>query len=147
LAEVRDQVRQRLVAQRSADLARTTGAKQLDAWKSGADAAGLSAALVVSRDNAQGLSGPVLNAALSADPKQLPAWVGVDLGEQGYAVVKVDKVLPRQPRDGQAKMQEVQQYSQWWSSAESSAYYDTLKERFKVRIKVPAPKPVVAPAR
>ncbi|MDO9201822.1 MAG: SurA N-terminal domain-containing protein, partial [Hydrogenophaga sp.] len=54
LAEVRDQVRQRLVAQRSADLARTTGAKQLDAWKSGADAAGLSAALVVSRDNAQG---------------------------------------------------------------------------------------------
>ncbi|MDP3373950.1 MAG: SurA N-terminal domain-containing protein [Hydrogenophaga sp.] len=147
LAEVRDQVRQRLVAQRSADLARTTGAKQLDAWKSGADAAGLSAALVVSRDNAQGLSGPMLNAALSADPKQLPAWVGVDLGEQGYAVVKVDKVLPRQPRDGQAKMQEVQQYSQWWSSAESSAYYDTLKERFKVRIKVPAPKPVVAPAR
>ncbi|MDP2218581.1 MAG: SurA N-terminal domain-containing protein [Hydrogenophaga sp.] len=147
LAEVRDQVRQRLVAQRSADLARTTGAKQLDAWKNGADAAGLSAALVVSRDNAQGLSGPMLNAALSADPKQLPAWVGVDLGEQGYAVVKVDKVLPRQPRDGQAKMQEVQQYSQWWSSAESSAYYDTLKERFKVRIKVPAPKPVVAPAR
>ncbi|MDO9571124.1 MAG: SurA N-terminal domain-containing protein [Hydrogenophaga sp.] len=147
LAEVREQVRQRLVAQRSADLARTTGAKQLDAWKSGADAAGLSAALVVSRDNAQGLSGPMLNAALSADPKQLPAWVGVDLGEQGYAVVKVDKVLPRQPRDGQAKMQEVQQYSQWWSSAESSAYYDTLKERFKVRIKVPAPKPVVAPAR
>jgi len=147
LAEVRDQVRQRLVAQRSADLARTTGAKQLDAWKSGADAAGLSAALVVSRDNAQGLSGPMLNAVLSADPKQLPAWVGVDLGEQGYAVVKVDKVLPRQPRDGQAKMQEVQQYSQWWSSAESSAYYDTLKERFKVRIKVPAPKPVVAPAR
>ncbi|MDP3926243.1 MAG: SurA N-terminal domain-containing protein [Hydrogenophaga sp.] len=147
LAEVRDQVRQRLVAQRSADLARTTGAKQLDAWKNGADAAGLSAALVVSRDNAQGLSGPMLNAALSADPKQLPAWVGVDLGEQGYAVVKVDKVLPRQPRDGQAKMQEVQQYGQWWSSAESSAYYDTLKERFKVRIKVPAPKPVVAPAR
>ena len=144
LVEVRDQVRQRLVVQRSAELARTTGAKQLEAWKGGADVAGLSSALVVSRDNAQNLSGPLLNAALSADPKQLPAWVGVDLGEQGYAVVKVDKVLPRQPREGQAKMQEVQQYSQWWSSAESSAYYDTLKERFKVRIKVPAPKPVVA---
>ena len=90
---------------------------------------------------------PVLKAALSVDPKQLPAWVGVGLGEQGYAVVKVDKVLPRQPREGQAKMQEVQQYSQWWSSAESLAYYDTLKERFKVRIKVPAPKSVaVGPA-
>jgi peptidyl-prolyl cis-trans isomerase D len=147
LAEVSEGVRQRLLAQRSAELARETGAKQLEAWKTGTDAAGLSAALVVSRDNAQGLAGPVLNAALSADPKQLPAWVGVGLGEQGYAVVKVDKVLPRQPRDAQALLQETEQYSQWWSSAESLAYYDTLKERFKVQIKVPAPKPAEAPAR
>ena len=147
LAEVSEGVRQRLLAQRSAELARETGAKQLEAWKTGTDAAGLSAALVVSRDNAQGLAGPVLNAALSADPKQLPAWVGVGLGEQGYAVVKVDKVLPRQPRDAQALVQETEQYSQWWSSAESLAYYDTLKERFKVQIKVPAPKPAEAPAR
>ena len=146
LVEVREQVRQRLIAQRSAELARATGAKQLEAWKGGADAAGLSAALVVSRDNAQDLGGPVLNAALSADPKQLPAWVGVDLDGQGFAVVKVDKVLPRQPRDGQSKKQEVQQYNQWWSSAESLAYYDTLKERFKVRIKVPVPKSAVASA-
>ena len=147
LAEVSEGVRQRLLAQRSAELARETGAKQLEAWKTGTDAAGLSAALVVSRDNAQGLAGPVLNAALSADPKQLPAWVGVGLGEQGYAVVKVDKVLPRQPRDAQALVQETEQYSQWWSSAESLAYYDTLKERFKVQIKVPAPSPAEAPAR
>ena len=147
LTEVSEGVRQRLLAQRSAELARETGAKQLEAWKTGTDAAGLSAALVVSRDNAQGLAGPVLNAALSADPKQLPAWVGVGLGEQGYAVVKVDKVLPRQPRDAQALVQETEQYSQWWSSAESLAYYDTLKERFKVQIKVPAPKPAEAPAR
>jgi peptidyl-prolyl cis-trans isomerase D len=147
LAEVSEGVRQRLLAQRSAELARETGAKQLEAWKTGADAAGLSTALVVSRDNAQGLAGPVLNAALSADPKQLPAWVGVGLGEQGYAVVKVDKVLPRQPRDAQALVQETEQYSQWWSSAESLAYYDTLKERFKVQIKVPVPKPAGTPAR
>ena len=147
LAEVSEGVRQRLLAQRSAELARETGSKQLEAWKTGTDAAGLSAALVVSRDNAQGLAGPVLNAALSADPKQLPAWVGVGLGEQGYAVVKVDKVLPRQPRDAQALVQETEQYSQWWSSAESLAYYDTLKERFKVQIKVPAPKLAEAPAR
>ena len=144
LAEVKEQVRQRLLAQRAASLARETGAKQLEAWKAGAQASSLSAALVVSRDKPQGLNGQVLSAALSADPKQLPVWVGVSLGDQGYAVVKVDKVLPRQPLDAQAMAQEVQQYSQWWSSAESLAYYETLKERFKVRIKVPAPKPAVA---
>jgi len=145
LAEVREQVRQRLLVQRSAQLARENGTKQMDAWKTGAEAEGLSTALVVSRDNAQGMPGPILNAALSADPKQLPAWVGVDLEEQGFAVVKVDKVLPRQLRDAQAMAQEVQQYSQWWSSAESQAYYEALKERFKVQVKVPAP--AVATAR
>jgi peptidyl-prolyl cis-trans isomerase D len=147
LAEVAEQVRQRLLVQRAAELARAAGTKQLQAWKSGADTAGLSATQVLSRDQAQNIGTAVLNAALSADPKQLPAWVGVDLGQQGYAVVKVEKVLPRQAREAQAKAQEVQQYNQWWSSAESLAYYDTLKERFKVRIKVPAPAPQTASAR
>lgn len=139
LAEVRDQVRTRLVAQRSAELAREEGSKKLAAWKAGGDVAGMPAPVTVARDSAQGLSQPVLNAALSADPKKLPTWVGVDLGGQGYAVVRVDKVLPREPRDAQVQAQEVQQYGQWWSSAEGQAYYDTLKERFKVKIQVPEP--------
>ena len=146
LAEVREQVRARLVAQRSAELARAEGEKQLQAWQGGAAATGLANAVVVSRENAQGLAQPVLNAALRADPKQLPGWVGVDLADQGYAVVKVEKVLPRDKRDAQALAQEVQQYSQWWSSAENEAYVETLKERYKVRILVPEPVAAPAPA-
>ncbi len=140
LAEVREQVRQRLVAQRSAELAREEGAKQLAAWKAGSDAGALGAAVTIARDNPQGLPQPVLAAAMSAPAKTLPAWVGVSLGEQGYAVVRVDKVLPRTPRDGLGQAQEIQQYGQWWASAEGQAYYDTLKERFKVRLLVPEPK-------
>jgi peptidyl-prolyl cis-trans isomerase D len=141
LADVREQVRARLVAQRSAELAREEGAKKMEALKAGGDASGMASALTVSRDKAEGLEQPVLNAALSADPKKLPAWVGVDLREQGYAVVRVDKVLPRETRDARAQAQEVQQYSQWWSSAEGQAFYDTLQTRFKVKILVPEPKP------
>ena len=147
LAEVRDQVRARLVATRAAELARAEGEKQLQAWKSGTDAKGLGSAVVVSRESAQGLAQPVLIAALSADPKNLPAWVGVNLAEQGYAVVKVEKVLPRDVRPSQALSQEVQQYSQWWASAENEAYVATLKERFKARILVPEPSPVAAVTR
>ena len=147
LAEVRDRVRALLVAQRSAELAKSEGMKQLDAWKAGGEATGLAAALTVSRDKAQGLAQPVLNAALSADPRALPAWVGVDLGDQGYAVVKVEKVLPRETRDAPVLAQEVQQYSQWWASAESQAYYEALKERFKVRMLVPEPAAAPAAAR
>jgi peptidyl-prolyl cis-trans isomerase D len=147
LAEVRDQVRARLVATRAAELARAEGEKQLQAWKSGTDAKGLGSAVVVSRESAQGLAQPVLIAALSADPKNQPAWVGVNLAEQGYAVVKVEKVLPRDVRPAQALSQEVQQYSQWWASAENEAYVATLKERFKARILVPEPSPVAAVTR
>jgi peptidyl-prolyl cis-trans isomerase D len=147
LAEVRDQVRTRLVATRSAELARAEGEKQLQAWKSGTDAKGLGNAVVVSRENPQGLAQPVLIAALSADPKNLPAWVGVNLADQGYTVVKVDKVLPRDVRPAQALSQEVQQYSQWWASAENEAYVAALKERFKARILVPEPAPVAAVTR
>lgn len=147
LAEVREQVRKSLVSQRSAELARAEGEKQLQAAKSGADVKALGSAVVLSRENPQGLAQPVLLAALSADAQNLPAWVGVNLADQGYAVVKVEKVLPRDVRDAKALAQEVQQYSQWWASAENEAYVEALKERFKVRILVPEPVASTAPVR
>jgi len=139
LAEVSQSVRERLVSQRAAELAREEGEKMLAAWKAGGDTAGLAAAVTISRDDPKGVLPQVLTSALSADPKALPAWVGVSLGEQGHAVVRVDKVLPREPGDEQRLAQEVQQYTQWWSAAEGQAYYDMLRERFKVRILVPEP--------
>lgn len=140
LAEVREAVKARLVAQRAAEMARQAGEQQLKAWQGGASAASMPQAVTVSRDAAQGLAQPVLAAALSARAQTLPAWVGVDLGEEGYAVVRVDKVLPRAPRDSQATVLEARQYGQWWASAEGLAYYESLKERFKVKVLVPEPK-------
>ena len=140
LADVREEVRARLVAQRATQMAQDEGTSKLAAWQSAPDDATLPAAVVVSREKAQGLPAAVLNAALSADPTQLPAWKGVSLGGQGYAVVKVEKVLPRATRDDKSLQQEAQQYGQWWAGAEGQAYYKALKERFKVRIEVPAPR-------
>lgn len=141
LAEVREQVRQRLVDQRAAELAREAGQQQLAAWKGGADSAAMPATVVASRDQSQGgLPTAVLNAALSASAKALPAWTGVDLGAQGYAVIKVEKVLPREAVDAQRQAQEVAQYGQWWAAAEGQAYYEELKSRLKARILVPEPK-------
>jgi peptidyl-prolyl cis-trans isomerase D len=112
----------------------------LQAMKTGGDAKGLAAAVTVSRAKPEGQSVAVLKAALSADPKALPAWVGVKLDGQGYAVVKVNAVLPRLPREAASGSQEVQQVGQWWTAAESLAYYELLKERFKVKMMVPEPK-------
>lgn len=141
LAEVRDTVRARLVATRSAELAREAGEKKLAAWKAGGSSADMPASVAVSRDNPQGLNLAMLKAALRADPAHLPAWVGVNLDDQGYAVIKVEKVLPRARHEGQVASQEEAQYAQWWAVAESNAYYETLKSQFKVKIMVPEPKP------
>ncbi len=140
LADVRDNVKQRLVAARSTELAKKEGADKLAAWKATAPAS-LPAAVVVSRDAAQSVAAPVLDAVLRADTSTLPAWVGVDLGAQGYAVVRINKVMPRNPPPADVADKERKQYSQWLASAENKAYYKTLEQRFKVAIKVPAPAP------
>ncbi len=140
LAEVKDRVRERLVASRGADMARSEGAAKLAEWKAKPAAATLSEAMVLSRDQAQKLPAAIVDAALRADASALPAWVGVDVGAAGYAVVKVNKLVPRDAAAiaGSLK-QDRSQYAQWWTTAENLAYYNTLKERFKAKIKVPKP--------
>ncbi|MFP5467830.1 MAG: SurA N-terminal domain-containing protein [Gammaproteobacteria bacterium] len=140
LAEVHADVRARLVAQRAGELAREEGARQLEALRQAGDDKSMGTVQTVSRDKDAALPPAVLDAALSADPRQLPAWVGVALGGQGYAVVKVEKVLEREARDPQVMADEMRQYNQWWAAAEAQAYYDWLKQRFKVKMLVPAPK-------
>ena len=139
LAEVKDRVRERLQQQRGAEMARKEGAEKLAVWKANPASAAMPAAVVISREQAQQLPTAALKAALSADTGALPALVGVDLGAQGYAVVKVLKVLPREAPSAALAQQEQAQYTQWWTSAESLAYYNILKERFKVDIKVSRP--------
>jgi peptidyl-prolyl cis-trans isomerase D len=139
LAEVRNDVRERLVNKLAAELAKKDGMDKLNAWKAQPDSAKLAAAVVVSRDQPQAIPAVVLDKVMHADTAILPAWVGVDLGNQGYTLVRVSKVLERAaPKDEQAK-QERGQYGQWVASAESQAYYELLKNRYKAQIKVPKP--------
>ena len=140
LDEVRARVRALFVAQRAADQARKEGEAKLAAWKtSPATATGLPAAVEISREQARELPRAVIDAALRTPVDTLPGWTGVDLGAEGYAVVKVNRVVPRQAPDAQRAQQERQQYVQWWTTAEGLAYYELLKQRFKVQIKAPRP--------
>jgi peptidyl-prolyl cis-trans isomerase D len=147
LAEVREAVRQRWLAQRAAEEARKEGVAKLAAWKAApASATGLAAPVVVSREQTQKLPNSVIDAALRVDAGSLPAFAGVDLGGQGYAIVKVEKVVPRDAPVEAAAKQQRDQYAQWWTSAESLAYYNSLKDRFKAEILVPKPTPAKANA-
>ena len=138
LAEVKDQVKARWVATRSAEAARKDGEAKLAAWQAKPEEAKFADSLTVSRAD-RSVDAAVLNAALRADPAALPQLKGVDLGEQGYAIVKVERVLPREARNEDQSRQAREQYSQWWASAEGQAYYQALAQRMKAQIKVSKP--------
>ncbi len=133
LAEVEDRVRARLLDERAAALAAARGAQQLAAWKADPAQAQLGAPVVVSRTESHQLAPAVVEAALSADPAQLPVLLGVDRGEQGYSVVRVGK---RIARDAPANVAaEQRQVLQSLAAAQALAYYDVLKAQADVRFK------------
>ena len=141
LADVKDSVRQRWLAQRSAEEARKDGAAKLADWKTTPAHATLNAPVLVSREQTQQLPVQIVDAALRADSSVFPVFAGVDLGPQGYAIVKVDKVVARDAPPEAAAKQERSQYTQWWTSAETLAYYNGLKQRVKAEILVAKPAP------
>jgi len=138
-ADVRANVRERVVAAKASEVASKEGAEKLAAWKAAPATAVMPAPVVVARDQSQDIAPQVLSAVLRADTSSLPVFLGVSLGARGYAVVKVIKIVPRPAPTEAAAKQDRAQYAQWWTTAESQAYYGLLKERFKVEIMTPRP--------
>ena len=135
--EVKARVQEMWVAEQSAKAAKEEGMAKLAAWKEKPNEAVLPAAVIVSRDQSNKQPTAVVEATLRASTQALPAWVGVDLGAEGYAVVKVEKIVPREASSAQNRDRERDQYAQWWASAEGLAYYRLLKEKYKAEIKTP----------
>lgn len=135
LEVVAGQVRERLVADRAVAMAREEGQSKLAAWKAAPATAGLRAPVTVSRTDARGLPVAVVTAAMSAPAgSDVAAWTSADLGAEGYVVVKVNRVLPRETVDEARASQEREQLLQLWSQAESQAYLQALRAKYKVQI-------------
>ena len=133
LAEVQPLVRQRVIATQAAAAARQAGEARLAALRGGADATGLPAAMLLSRSSAPNQPRALVDAVLRADPTKLPQWLGVDLGEAGYAVVRLSAVKPP-AADAPELVQLLPRYTQAWAAAEAQAYYESLKTRSKAKI-------------
>ncbi len=133
LADVKQKVRDLLVAEQATAMAQKDGQALLAQLQKGSDAA-LPDKAVIGRAAAQGMPQPLIDAVLAADASKLPVPLGVDLGPQGYVVARVMEVLPRDP--AVATEQNLQaQYQQAVANAEMQAYYSALKTRFKAEIK------------
>ena len=132
LAEVKDRVQAAVVAEQAAALARKEGEARLAAAKS--SDAPLGGTATVSRSQPQGLPRTVIDTVLKADLAKGPVTLGVDTGEQGYVLVRVMKIQPRDPiPGGDAPLKA--QVGQAWAVAEADAYLSALKTRYKSRTK------------
>ena len=139
-AEVKDKVRQQLAATQAAALAAKLGAERLAKARAAPNEALAGPTLIVSRAQPRDLPRPLLDAIIKAPVATLPAFVGVSLGDQGYAVAKIIKTAGRDPVVGDAA-QAMAQYAQVWADAEAQAYYAGLKSRFKVSVSESATAP------
>ena len=137
-ADVKDRVRERVVAQMGAEAAKKEGLAKLASYRSNPASAALGENIALSREQSQRIPSQLIEAALRVEPAKLPAVVGVDLGTQGYAVVRINKVLERDIK-GANLTQDRQQVNTWWTNAEALAYYESLKARFKGQIVVAKP--------
>ena len=139
LADVKDKVREQLVAKLATDQARKAGEARLAALKGNpADLAGLDAPVSVSRAKPEGLNRLQLEAVLGADASKLPAVVGVTADDGSYVVVRINQIQPRDANVIDDKRAS-QQYAAAWARAEAQAYMAALKSQYKAVIKVAAP--------
>jgi peptidyl-prolyl cis-trans isomerase D len=133
-AAVKDAVHQKVVSQLAADMARKDGEAKLADLQKSKSTDGFSSALKVSRSDAQGLPPSALSAVFKADAQKLPAYVGVDLGKDGYAIYRVNSVTNGPAAEGPRLAAAQQQLAQVDGQSQVQAYLDALRERAKVKL-------------
>ncbi|MEW6341418.1 MAG: SurA N-terminal domain-containing protein [Pseudomonadota bacterium] len=133
LDTIKDAVRQKVIAVQADEMAHKDGVAKLAELQKSNATTGFSAPLKVSRNDAQGLPVAALSAIYKADSQKLPAYVGVDLGDAGYAVYRVNAVLPGAPIDPRRLAAAQQEIAQTEAQSEVGAYVEALRARSKVK--------------
>ncbi|WP_116140483.1 SurA N-terminal domain-containing protein [Trinickia diaoshuihuensis] len=134
LASIKDAVRAKYVAEQAAELARKDGEAKLADLQKSKSTAGFGAEQKVSRTDPQGVSPLALSAIFKADDAKLPAYVGVDLGKDGYAVYRVNAVVPPAPIDAPRLAAAERELAQVDAQTQLEAYVASLRQRSKVKL-------------
>lgn len=124
------QVRERWMTAQALKAARADAEQKMALWKQSPEKAALPAAVQMSRRTVFAQPAAVLDAALRVPEKQLPAWTVVSLGDEGVALLKVNKVVPLEVKPEELKEMQAQ-FSGYWARAEADAYYRALKREYK----------------
>lgn len=138
LAEVADAIRMRVTQEEAVKLAKKEGEAKLAAAKASGDAAGFGEAKVVARLKEPPFAPAASEAIMKAETSKLPAYVGVELPGQGYAVYRINKVSQAAP-DAARRKQEAEQIAGAVGQTEMYAYVEAVKKKGKAKINVTTP--------
>lgn len=145
--EVEPLVRAAAIAQESAQLAAEDGRAKAAAWAADTAAFPKTPAQIISRQSGLGtLPSVVVTQALQAKTETLPAVFGVDLGAEGWAVVKLNRVLPETSLSAAQRQAAQLSYQRVWDEADLAAYQQSLQTRMGARFEVKRPTPTAAAA-
>ena len=131
--EVRSEIEQRLLRQEAAKLAYGEGAAKLALLGKRADA-GLkwSAPRAISVRDAQALPPEALRKVFAADAHKLPLHVGIEQGDQGYAIYRVQRVIPPEPRTETQKIADLAGAQRRAGSEQFDAWLASQRTRAKI---------------
>ena len=136
LDEVRELLRGAFVERESAVLARKAGEETLKTLKAQPPATLSQPSELVSRAESGNFPRQVLEKVLLAPAAKLPAVVGLDLANKGYAIALITRVVGVDPSIAKDPEKVRSSFAQAWTEAEDKAYFEALKKRFKAEIKV-----------
>jgi len=132
--EVKDEITEQLRGQEALKMAEKDGMDKLALLQKGENASlSWSAPKLVSRRDAQGLPAEVLRKVVAADVQKLPAYVGMPMGDSGYLIARITKVVEGKPSAEDDKQREARLEATLGSS-EFEAYVSSLKGRASISI-------------
>ena len=131
--EMKGEIAEQLRRREASALALKEGTAKLEQLRKGQDA-GLkwSAPRLVSRREAQGLSGNMLRQVMSADTAKLPVYIGVPLPDAGYALIRISKVIDEPVKEGDPQVSA--RAAQLFGGAQYEAYIASLRAQADVEI-------------
>lgn len=136
--EAKAQITTLLTQQEAQALAKKEGEAKLKAAQGSVDAVTFGAAKTVSRTKAEGVAPEAMKALMGAPVDKLPAVVGVDLADGGYAVYRVNKVSQPEKADPALQEQIKAVLARSQSEAEFYAFRDSLKRAAKIELNLEA---------
>lgn len=132
--EVKSTIRERVVLQEALAMARKAGEDKLAALRKNDDPSGFSDKKVVSRAKSPALPMEAVSAILKADVSKLPAYRGVELPSEGYAIYRIVDVSQPKTTDVARRQTEREQIANAIAQQETFAYLNALKQKAEVKI-------------